>query len=69
MSAPVFRTSGIDPVALADCIRATLDLFLADHPDIEDAEIEVAEHVETDASFGLTVNGIAVEVKLWMPGA
>lgn len=47
----------IDEAALADCIRATLQQFLPDHPDLEYAEV------------GITVNGIGVEVAVAAPGS
>jgi hypothetical protein len=57
----------IETFAVADAVRTTLDMFLHDHPELEHSEVEVAEHTETDDSFGITIDGFAFEVTVRAP--
>lgn len=61
--------AAIDPHAAAICVRDTLGLFLADHPGLEHADVEVAEHVEVAGNFGITIDGFALEIDVRWPGS
>jgi hypothetical protein len=58
----------IDTVAVAECVRDTLELFLADHPGMEGTDDLEVGKADGGDSFAVTINGISYRVQISGPG-
>ncbi len=57
----------IETYAVADAIRATLEIFLGDHPEMEHADVDVAREAEPDGCFTVSVCGVVFDVSVQHP--
>lgn len=62
--------AAVEPAALAACIRDTLEMFLADHPGMEEADLSVSDTSPDwngHPTIRLEVIGHAFELRLVAP--